>query len=515
MENNIPENRNPQNQAPRPAAPRPAAQRPAASAPQRPAANVPQRPAANSPQRPAANVPQRPAANAPQRPAANSPQRPAASSAQRPTANAPQRPAASSPQRPAASSAQRPIQNNAPIKPVQPPMPPKASDAPEAENPTQSTASVPAEEGAKKKTTLSKAGAEMMSSAVKALIYIAAVFVVAIFLSIIIIRVGNDVFALVKSDEVIDITIPEEAKLSDVANILHENSIISFPGLFTMYGNMKKDNGVFIAGDYSVSPAMSYDDLRAAFKPQPVTGTSWITIPEGYTVDEFIALMESYGIGEREKYIDVINNYEFDYWFVKEIPEDPNRHYRLEGYLFPHTYEFYNSSSEVTVINKLLARFEEVFVDAYREKAAELGMSVDDIITIASLIEKEAGTAADYRYVSSVFHNRLNNPGRFPKLESDATTVYALQLDNDGVRPENISADQIRNYDSPYNSYKNSGLIPGAIANPSASAIRYALYPTESNYFFFVAGPGGKTYFASSQAEHDQNIAMVKKQMEQ
>ena len=156
-----------------------------------------------------------------------------------------------------------------------------------------------------------------------------------------------------------------------------------------------------------------------------------------------------------------------------------------------------------------------MFVDAYREKAAELGMSVDDIITIASLIEKEAGTAADYRYVSSVFHNRLNNPGRFPKLESDATTVYALQLDNNGVRPENISADQIRNYDSPYNSYKNSGLIPGAIANPSASAIRYALYPTESNYCFFVAGPGGKTYFASSQAEHDHNIAMVKKQMEQ
>ena len=107
-------------------------------------------------------------------------------------------------------------------------MPPKASDTPEAENPTQSTASAPAKEGAKKKTTLSKAGAEMMSSAVKALIYIAAVFVVAIFLSIIIIRVGNDVFALVKSDEVIDITIPEEAKLSDVANILHENSIISF-----------------------------------------------------------------------------------------------------------------------------------------------------------------------------------------------------------------------------------------------------------------------------------------------
>ncbi len=429
------------------------------------------------------------------------PQRQAAPNGQRPVAP---RPTAQTP------AAQRPVaQNPAAQQPVTPP------PALEVESPTASTASIQADESGKKKTTLSKAGAEMMSSAVKALIYIAAIFVVAIFLSIIIIRVGNDMFALVKSDEVIDVTIPEDASLSDIGNILHDNSIISFPGLFTMYGNLKKDTEGFIAGDYSVSPSMSYDKLRAAFKPQPVVGTSWITIPEGYTVDEIISLMVSYGIGERDKYIDVINNYDFDYWFVKEIPENPGRHYRLEGYLFPDTYEFYNSSSEITVINKLLARFDDVFAQAYREKASELGMSVDQIITIASLIEKEAGTAADYRYVSSVFHNRLKSPDRFPKLESDATTVYALQLANNGVRPESITADEIRNYDSPYNSYKYNGLIPGAIANPSASAIRYALYPTESDYYFFVAGVGGVTYFASTQAEHEQNIAMVKQQMQQ
>ncbi len=564
MENNIPENRNPQ----RPAVPRPAGQNPAAQRPvgQNPAAQRPvvqnpaaQRPVAQNPaaQRPVAQNPaaQRPVAQNPaaQRPVAQNPaaQRPAAQNpaAQRPVAQNPaaQRPAAQNPaaQRPAAQNpaAQRPVaqnpaaqrpagqnpaaqrpaaQNPAAQRPVaqnpaaqQPITPPPAAPAPEADSPTQSTASIQTEGAGKKKTTLSKAGAEMMSSAVKALIYIAAVFVVAIFLSIIIIRVGNDVFALVKSDEAIDITIPEDASLADIGNILHENSIISFPGIFTMYGNLKKDTEGFIPGDYTVSPAMSYDKLRAAFKPQPVVGTSWITIPEGYTVDEIISLMVSYGIGDRETYIDVINNYDFDYWFVKEIPENDGRHYRLEGYLFPDTYEFYNSSSEVTVINKLLARFDDVFADAYREKAKELGMTVDEIITIASLIEKEAGNAADYRYVSSVFHNRLNAPDRFPKLESDATTVYALQLANDGVRPENISADEIRNFDSPYNSYKYSGLIPGAIANPSASAIRYALYPTESNFYFFVAGVGGVTHFASTQAEHDQNIAMVKQQMQQ
>ena len=524
--NNIPHNRNieglPSSSAPRPnpnAAPHPvgAAPRPAANPQQRPAANPQQRPVANPQQRSAVNPQQRPAANPQQRPAANPQQRPAANPQPRSAVNPQTRPAVNPQTRPAVNPQPRPSANpqqkpavTPPPKPLTPP-----AKAEEAEKPTQSTAAINSEESPKKKTTLSKAGAEMMSSAVKALIYMVAVFVIAIFISIIIIRVGNDVFALVKSDEVIDVTIPEDATLSDVGNILHENSIISFPGIFTMYGNLKKDDGVFIAGDYSISPAMSYDDLRAAFKPQPVTGTSWITIPEGYTVDEIINLMVSYGIGDRETYIDVINNYEFDYWFVKEIPENPDRHYRLEGYLFPDTYEFYNSSSEITVINKLLARFDEVFVQAYRDKAKDLGMSVDEIITIASLIEKEAGTAADYRYVSSVFHNRLKTPGRFPKLESDATTVYAIQLANNGVRPEDIPADQIRNYDSPYNSYKNSGLIPGAIANPSASAIRYALYPTESTYYYFVAGIGGKTYFASTQAEHDANIAMIKQQLAQ
>lgn len=350
----------------------------------------------------------------------------------------------------------------------------------------------------------------MMSSAVKALIYIVLVVVVSIFISIVIIRVGNDVFALVKSDEVIDVTIPEDATIDEVADILHENSIISFPGIFKFYAGVKDDNGEFLAGDYSISPSMSYDELRAAFKPKRVTGTSWITIPEGSTVDEIITIMTSYGIGERDEYIDVINNYDFSsYWFVAEIPDNPDRTYRLEGYLFPDTYEFYNSSSEETVINKMLARFNEVFAEDYRTKAAELGYTVDEILTLASLIEKEAGNVADFRYVSSVFHNRLNNPGRFPKLESDATIIYALQVEADGVRPETVTGADL-SYDTPYNTYLYDGLTPGPIANPSTSAIRYALYPTESSYYYFVADSFGKTYFASTNVEHENNKAKIK-----
>ncbi len=392
-----------------------------------------------------------------------------------------------------------------------PPVTP-APNAATAESTAAHTSANIANENKEKKTNLSKAGAEMMSSAIKALVYIVLVVVVSIFLSILIIRVGNDIFALVKSEEVIDITIPEDATIDDVAEILHENSIISFPGLFKFYAGIKEDNGEFLAGDYSVSPSMSYDELRYAFKPKIATGTSWITFPEGSTCDEIINILVSYGIGTREGYIDVINNYDFSsYWFVKEIPQDTDRYYRLEGYLFPDTYEFYNSSSEVTVINKMLSRFNDVFVADYRTKAEELGFTVDEIITLASIVEKESGSSADFRNISSVFHNRLKNPGKFPKLESDATVIYAMQVLAGGERPETVTPEDLK-LNNPYNSYLNNGLTPGAIANPSISAIRYALYPAETNYYYFVADKSGNTLFASDLKGHEQNIASIKDQ---
>jgi len=405
----------------------------------------------------------------------------------------------------------------APVKPV-PKAPVSSKEAPAytarraAENvaPTPSQ-SYPTASAKDKKTALPKFGADLMANSVKAITYIVLVLVVAIFISIFVIRVGNDVFAFVKSEETVEITIPENATTQDIASILYDNGIISYPNIFKLYASVKKESGEYLAGDYTVSPSMSYDDLRNEFKPKAVEGTSWITIPEGYSTDEIIDLMLSYGIGEREAYVDVINNYDFDYWFIDELEEKgipEGRHYRLDGYLFPDTYQFYNSSSEVTVINKLLARFDQVFAEAYRSRAAELGYSVDDILSLAALIEKEAGTADDYRKVSSVFHNRLKRPSQFPMLQSDATTAYALQILT-GERPKTVTPEDNNNTDSPYNTYLNAGLPPGPISNPSASAIRYALYPMDSNYFYFISANDGSTFYANTLVEHNKNIQKV------
>ena len=364
----------------------------------------------------------------------------------------------------------------------------------------------------KEKKSTYHLGREMMSSSIKALTYIVLVLVVSVFISVFVIRVGNDMFAFVKSDDEIEVIIPEDATTADVAQILADNNIISHPGIFKMYAAFKKEEGNYIAGTYTVSPSMSYDALRREFKPKPAVGTSWITIPEGYTTDEIIDLMVSYGIGTREGYVDAINNYDFDYWFIDALEEEgdsKDRYYRLDGYLFPDTYEFYNSSSEVTVIDRMLQRFGQVFVEDYRTRAKEIGMSVDDVLTLASLIEKEAGGAEDYRIVSSVFHNRLNHPWDFPRLESDATVVYAIQMMT-GERPTTITPEDNQNTDNPYNTYLYEGLPPGPITNPSASAIRYALYPMDSTYYYFISADNGTTLYASNWPQHQQNIETVR-----
>ncbi len=364
----------------------------------------------------------------------------------------------------------------------------------------------------KKKKSSSDLGSEMVISMVKAVIYLVFVAVVAVVLSIFIINVGNDVFAFVKSDETVEITIPENATTEDVAEILYQNGIIKYKGIFTLYGNIKDIEENYVAGTFTVSPMMNYKSLIYELKPKPVSGTSWVTVPEGFTVDEIIDLMISYGIGgTKEDYADVINNGDFDYWFVEELETNgwsSDRFYRLEGYLFPDTYEFYNASDAYTVINKMLKRFSEVYTSTYKARAEEIGFTTDQVVTLASMIEKEAGFSSDFRNVSSVFHNRLNSGGTYPRMESDATVVYAIHHLT-GERPTDVTGETI-SFESPYNTYQNNGLPPGAIANPGMNALKYALYPADTNYYFFVSSKSGTTLFASTVAGHEANKQAVK-----
>ncbi len=353
-----------------------------------------------------------------------------------------------------------------------------------------------------------------VSNVVKVIAYVTFVLVISALLSIFVIMAANDVYAFVKSDEEAEITITEDVTLEEVADLLGENRIIKYPGLFKFYAKLKNDPCDFRPGTYTVSAKLGYKELLNSFKPKAVSGVSWVTIPEGYTTDEIIDLLVEKGIGTRDKYVEVINEYDFDYWFVDEIPDnwrDTGRIYRLDGYLFPDSYEFYNASSEETVINRMLKRFDAIFTKDYRLGAEELGLTVDQVITLASMIEKEAGTPSDFAVVSSVFHNRMADPWDFPYFESDATIVYVIQHET-GSRSRLTSDDLAK--DTPYNTYTHEGLPPGPIASPSNSAILAALNPADSGYYFFVSS-GTRTYFSVTRAEHEAKVAEIKAGLEE
>ena len=214
---------------------------------------------------------------------------------------------------------------------------------------------------------------------------------------------------------------------------------------------------------------------------------------------------------------------------LDSIEKKNGRRYRLEGYLFPAKYDVYRDSSEIAVIDKMLAAFQANFTETYSDRLTELDMNMDEIVTLASIIQAEARYSSDMYYISGVFHNRLNNSATFPKLDSDATVLYALideALPTDRLSQESpydskyehkaeLTKDDLQ-VDNPYNTYRNNGLTPGAICNPGLEAITAALYPEDKlmetrgvKSYYFVAGIDGYSLYGANQTEHDNNIAKV------
>ncbi len=348
-------------------------------------------------------------------------------------------------------------------------------------------------------------------SAVKAVIYIVFVIAVSVPLSIFVINTANDVFAFKKEEKIVEVTIPEYTTIEDLGDILGEAGVIKYPWAFKLWTNIKEKRNIengnypeYVPGDYEVNTNQNYDYIRATFKKSTKRETVTVMIPEGSTVDEIIELLVANGVSTRDELVDAINNYEFDYRFVNELQTTSDRFYRLEGYLFPDTYEFYKDSSAATAIDKFLQNFNKKFAEGYYARCTDLGITVDQAITLASMIEKEARYAADLGDVSSVFNNRLSHSATFPTLDSDATVAYAMQHDS-GTRPDTLTGEDME-YDSPYNTYTHKGLPPGPIANPGLNAIRYALYPNATPYYFFVSDSTGHMLFAETYEEHLANI---------
>lgn len=375
---------------------------------------------------------------------------------------------------------------------------------------------------------------QQLSIVPKAVIYIALVIIVSAYLSYYIITIGNDVFALVSDTREVTVTIEEGADHETVGKLLKENGIIEYDWVYKIYMQYRGDGDSpteYIAGEHTLNTNYNYSQIITALTAKTVKReVVKVTIPEGFTIDQIIDLLIESGVGQKEDYIEAINNYPYKWEFVELLDEkgySEHRKYRLEGYLYPDTYDFYTTENEVFVINKMLNAFNDKFWKEFTRKNIKgesyqktmldkYSLDFDDVVILASIVQSEGGTVDDFYAISYVFHNRLSHPQTFPKLESDATIQYAL--------PERISdSTQLdTNYETPYNTYLYDGLPPGAISNPGLDALNAALFPTAPttanggtiNAYFFVSNNAGKTYYASSKGGHENNVAQAKKDNE-
>ena len=274
----------------------------------------------------------------------------------------------------------------------------------------------------------------------------------------------------------VKVTVEDGATTADIAEALYENGVISDIWKYRVFSKLNQYDGKYIAGTYNVSPGMTSEEIAEKLTSGE-TATVSFTIPEGYTVYKIADKLSEEGLVSKDVFMDIVENGDFsEFDFLEGTVTGAHR---LEGFLFPETYTIHDDASEEDIIRAMLSQFQVVW-DKYKDRANELQMTPNEVITIASLIEREAVLDEDRKNVASVIYNRLNIG---MQLQIDATINFALDLI--GQDHEYLTYDDLE-IDSPYNTYQIEGLPPGPIACPGERCIEAALYPPDTEYVYYV-----------------------------
>lgn len=334
------------------------------------------------------------------------------------------------------------------------------------------------------------------------ILYLIFIISISIILSCVAIFVANDVLALVKEDTTIAFHVDEDTTVGALSDELEEEGVIKYSAVFKLFVKVAKKDRNVMAGDYELSPSMDYAQIALVLRNADNAQTVNVTIPEGYTLAQISETLIVKKVCTEDVLNKALNEYPFKHLFL--VDQQPPEENWLEGYLFPDTYTFIMNTDDAVhdVVNKMLNRFDDMYDQKIKDGAEKLGLSVHEVVTIASLIEREAKAEDEFAKISGVIHNRLNNPSEFPYLQIDATVQYAV-----GHKAELTSADL--EVDSPYNTYRYEGLPPGPICCPGYSALYAATHPEEHNYYYYVAKSDGTHLFASTYSQHQENIAAV------
>lgn len=336
------------------------------------------------------------------------------------------------------------------------------------------------------------------------------IFAVSICLSLVIIAYGKEMLGIGKSETTHLIIIPDGATTEDVAQILEQDGIITSPDFFTLFSKLSKSDTKYIAGEHFIRPNMAYETIIKELtsveyeKKQSVE----VTFPEGITLYDAAVLLEENGVCSIDDFLFNFNAGSLGFEFENKLaPPSSLRFYRMEGFLFPDTYFFYEDMDPEQVCQKIYMNFDNKMTDERYRKMENLNLSLDQLITFASIVQKEAATTESMTMVASVFWNRLNHPDEFPLLQSDPTRLYSENV----IKPHIDVYDQVI-IDS-YNTYVSPGLPPGPICNPGTEAIDAVLEAFESDYYYFIANVNtGQTYFSATLEEHEAYKEMIQEQ---
>ncbi|SHJ71428.1 endolytic transglycosylase MltG [Tepidibacter formicigenes] len=290
------------------------------------------------------------------------------------------------------------------------------------------------------------------------------------------------------------IYIEKGSNLRDVSSKLKKNNIIKWEKYFELYTKLKGKEKIIKTGQYVIPPKIKLDELLEKLQ-NPDLEYVVITIPEGYNIHQIASKLEMNSLIDKNQFFSTLENLSTG----KDIIKKDKILYPLEGYLFPDTYYIPIKAKEEKIIDIMFKRFNEIFSEEYKKRSEELDMSINDIITIASLIEKEAANDKERSRISGVIYNRLK---KGMPLQIDASVIYGITKGKKNISRLTYKDLKI---ESDYNTYLHKGLPPGPIASPGEASIKAALYPEKHDYLYYVLGENGHI-FSKTYKEHLKNI---------
>jgi len=283
--------------------------------------------------------------------------------------------------------------------------------------------------------------------------------------------------------------IPQGQSLNRTVTELHSNNLINSPLKFKLIARLKKYDRRIIAGEYELSETMT----PLAILEHLANGNvrlHRLSIPEGFTIEQIASNVEKAGFCDKEDFIKASTDEKFAQ--TMQIPAKT-----FEGYLFPDTYFFSKDVSPKQIISSMVGQFKKIFRHEMESLAQENGFTKHEIVTLASIIEKETGAASERPLIASVFHNRLKKKMR---LASDPTVIYGIKDFNGNITKKDL------NTPTPYNTYIIKGLPPGPIANPGEESIKAALSPAKTTYLYFVSKKDKTHKFSTTLGEHNRAV---------